>query len=188
MAGSARWMLVERARQGDHDAFARLAAELTARLCAIATLILGDSDDAQDAVQETLVRAWREMPRLRDSDRFDAWVRRMLVNSCHDVGRQRRRHPMVRWIEPDVERPEPDRWGMVDERERLGRAFERLPMDQRVVLVLQHYVGMTEQEIAEAADIPLGTVKSRTRYAIRGMRAALEADDRLPVMAGWRVP
>ena len=187
MEGPARGVLVQRAMQGDHDAFARLAADSIAHLYAIARLILGDADDAEDAVQEALVHAWRELPRLRDCDRFDAWVRRLLVNACHDVGRRRQRHVLVGWIEPAGERPALDEWGTVEERERLERAFKRLPVEQRAVLVLEHYVGLTGPEIAAAADIPLGTVKSRTRYAIGAMRAALEADDRIPVPAKGHV-
>ena len=87
--------LVERARLGDHDAYARLAADAIDRLHAIAWLILRDLDDAEDAVQEALVRAWRELPRLREADHFDAWLRRLLVNACHDTSRRRRRRTLV---------------------------------------------------------------------------------------------
>jgi RNA polymerase sigma-70 factor (ECF subfamily) len=163
---------------GDHDAFGRLAADAIDRMHAVAWLILRDQHDAEDAVQEALVRAWRELPRLRDSDRFDAWLRRLLVNACHDVGRMHRRHVAVRLVELIVEPAGADGWRAIEDRERLERALERLPIDQRTVLALMHYVGLTGPEIAAAVGAPLATVKSRLRYASRAMRAALEADDR----------
>ncbi len=171
-------VLVARAREGDHDAFARLAARSIDRLHAVASLILRDPDEAEDAVQEALVMAWRELPRLRDPERFEAWLRRLLVNACRDAGRRQRRIHLLR---TSVSMDEPtgvDGWHMIEETDRLGRAFDRLPVEQRTVLVLEHYLGLSGPEIAAAVGIPLGTVKSRTRYATRAMRAALEADDR----------
>jgi RNA polymerase sigma-70 factor, ECF subfamily len=171
--------LVERARDGDEDAFARLVRDVIDRLYVVARLILHDSDDAEDAVQETLVRAWRELPRLRESDRFEAWLRRLLINACHDVGRGRRRQALVH-LAVTVPGPErTDGWRAVDERDRLRRAFDRLPFEQRTVLVLAHYVGLSGPEIAAAVGVPLGTIKSRSRYATRAMQAALEADERV---------
>jgi RNA polymerase sigma factor (sigma-70 family) len=175
-----RSSLVARAMQGDHDAFGRLAADAIDHMHAVAWLILRNQHDAEDAVQEALVRAWRELPRLRDSDRFDAWLRRLLVNACHDVGRRQRRHAAVRLVELRVDPAGVDGWRAVEDRERLGRAFERLPLDQRTVLALMHYAGLTGPEIAVAVGAPLATVKSRLRYASSAMRAALEADDRAP--------
>jgi RNA polymerase sigma-70 factor (ECF subfamily) len=148
------------------------------RMHAVAVLILRDQHDAEDAVQEALVRSWRELPRLRDRDRFDAWMRRLLVNACHDVGRRHRRHVTTRLVDFIVEPSEVDGWRASEDRDRVRRAFERLPIDQRTVLVLIHYVGLTGPEVAAAVGAPLGTVKSRIRYASRAMRAALEADDR----------
>ena len=84
--------LVERARRGDHDAFASLAAAAIFRLDAAARLILRDPEWAKDAVQETLVRAWRDLPTLRNPDRFDAWLHRLLVRACIDEARRLRRH------------------------------------------------------------------------------------------------
>jgi RNA polymerase sigma-70 factor, ECF subfamily len=170
--------LVERAMGGDHDAFARLAADAIDRMHAVASLILRDPDDAEDATQEALVRAWRELGRLRDPERFDAWLRRLLLNACHDAGRRRRRQVAAGTRVEQLRAVGADGWHRVEMSDRLGRAFDRLPIDQRTVLVLEHYLGMSGSEIAAAIGVPLGTVKSRTRYATRAMRAALEADER----------
>jgi len=167
------------AMRGDHDAFGRLAAASIDRLHGVAWLILRDRHDAEDAVQDALVRAWRELPRLRGIDRFDAWLRRLLVNACHDIGRRHRRHAAMRLVELAVEPVAVDSWRAIDERERLGRAFERLPIDQRTVLALTHYLGLTGPEVAAAVGAPLATVKSRLRYASAALRAALDADDRV---------
>src|SRR3954471_4884326 len=90
--------LVLDAMRGDHDAFAALITAATARLFALACLILRDSDRAEDATQEAFVRAWREIPRLRDPDRFDAWLRRLLVNACYDEARRVTRRAEVSLI------------------------------------------------------------------------------------------
>ena len=168
---------VESAMRGDHDAFAALAAASVDRLYGIAFLILRDRDRAEDAVQEALVRAWRELHRLRDPRRFDAWLMRLVVNSCHDEGRRIRRRAEVTLL-PMHDRQTADPIGRVIDRERLERGFRRLPVEQRTVLVLGHHLGLTHSEIAETLGIPLGTVKSRMRYGLDTMRAGIEADDR----------
>lgn len=168
--------LVERARRGDHDAFAALAGAAIARLDAIARLILRDPERARDAVQETLIRAWRDLPALRDPDRFDAWIYRLLVNACTDEARRGRRtsveveltsihHPSVR-----------DSAVSVAERDALERGFRRLDPEQRALIVLHHYLDLPLPEVAETLRIPLGTAKSRLHRALSAMRAALEAD------------
>src|SRR5215218_9252564 len=91
--------LVEAARRGDHEAFEVLAAAAGDRLYAVARLILRSTDLAEDAVQEALVRAWQQLPKLRDPDRFDAWLYRLVVNACADQGRQlRQRSNQVRTL------------------------------------------------------------------------------------------
>ena len=169
--------VVEAARGGDHEAFEALAAAAGDRLYAIATLILRDRQRAEDAVQEALVHAWRELPGLRDPDRFDAWLHRLVVNACADVGRsQRRWSTEVRMVglEPTTD----DGASSVADRDQLERGFRRLKPDQRTVVVLHFYLGLPVPEIADTLGIPAGTVKSRLHYATATLRAALEADAR----------
>ena len=169
--------VVEAARSGDHEAFEALAMAAGDRLFAIACLILRDRQRAEDAVQEALVHAWRELPRLRDPDRFETWLRRLLVNACADEGRyQRRWSAEVRMIrsEPSTD----DGATSLADRDQLERGFRRLKPEQRAVVVLHFYVGLPVPEIAETLGIPAGTVKSRLHYATATSRAALEADAR----------
>jgi RNA polymerase sigma-70 factor (ECF subfamily) len=174
---------VARAMRGDHDAFAALVGAASSRLYALASLILRDPARAEDATQEAFVRAWRELPRLRDVDRFDAWLRRLLVNACYDEARRTNRRSEVglfRLGERSVVDISPvrDMSSALAQTDRIERAFRQLPLDQRTVLVLQHYFDLSHAEIAETVGIPLGTVKSRVRYGIAAMRAALDSDDR----------
>ena len=176
---------VQLAMHGDHDAFAALVSGATNRLYALACLILRDSDRAEDATQDALVRAWRELPRLRDADPFDAWLRRLVVNACYDEARRVRRRAEVSLVSMR-DRSVVDSASAMAETDRVERAFRRLPLDQRTVLALQHYLDLSHVEIAETLGIPLGTVKSRLRYGVAAMRAELDADDRSPGMAEER--
>lgn len=171
--------------RGDHDAFAALIGAASTRLYALACLILRDSDRAEDATQDAFIRAWREVPRLRDADRFDAWLRRLVVNACYDEARRSKRRAEVT-LRSIGERSVIDTSTAFAESDRVERAFRRLPLDQRSVLVLQHYFSLSHVEIADTLALPLGTVKSRVRYGIAAMRAALEADDRAAAPAGRR--
>ena len=168
---------VERAMRGDHDAFAALISGSAKRLYALASLILRDTTRAEDATQEAIVRAWRELPRLHDPDRFDAWLHRMVVNACYDEGRGSRRRAEGSLVHL-ADRQIPDHQSRLAETDRIERAFRRLPLDQRTALILQHQLRLTHTEIAETLGIPVGTVKSRLRYGTAAMRASLEADDR----------
>ena len=165
--------LVSRAQRGDEAAFGELATSLVDRLFAVAFRILRDSDTSNDATQEALVKIWRELPALRDTDRFDAWSYRILVNACYaEIRRVRRPPPMT--LPMPVEAYDP--LGAIVDREQLERGFDRLPAEQRAALVLQHYLDLSLSDIADVMGVPVGTVRSRLHYARESMRAALEAD------------
>jgi RNA polymerase sigma-70 factor (ECF subfamily) len=172
--------LVERAAKGDQDAFASLVQVSSGRLYAVAYRILRDPYLAEDALQQTLITIWNELPRLRDHDRFEAWSYRVIVRaSTAEAKRGKRATTALRLLPDDADAaPGPDEFGAVAERDRIDRAFKRLTADQRAVLVLQHFVGLTPVDMAEVLGIPVGTVGSRLHYATRALRAALEADER----------
>ncbi|HEX8026726.1 MAG TPA: RNA polymerase sigma factor [Candidatus Limnocylindrales bacterium] len=173
--------LVERARAGVEEAFASLARAAGDRLLAIAFRILRDLGLAEDAVQQTLVAAWRELPSLRDVDKFDAWLHRLLVNACYrEVRRGRHWASNVRVLPVDGPAA-PDAIVSVVARDQLERGFRRLPAEQRAVFVFHHYLGLSLPEVADQLGVPLGTVKSRLHYATNTLRAALEADLRSPI-------
>ena len=178
--------LVERAKSGDREAFAVLARSWSDRMFAIANRILRDIDRSEDAVQQTLVIAWRELPRLRDPDRFEAWLRRLLVNACYlEARRARHWSANIRLLPTDGPAARDDTLSVAD-RDQLDRGFRRLPPEQRAILVLRHYLGLEPAEIAETLGIPVGTARSRLHYAHRAMRAALEAVERSVAVGGGR--
>jgi RNA polymerase sigma-70 factor (ECF subfamily) len=175
--------LVESAQKGDHDAFEALVAPNFDRLYAVAQRVLRDRDRVDDAVQECLVRAWRDLRGLRDPDRFDAWLYRTLINACRDEARRERRHaPQLRSIPVDLPAAGARADAIVD-RDELERGFRRLSIDQRAVLVMHHYLGLRSPEIAAILGVPVGTIHSRLHYATEAMRAVLEADARVPTVA-----
>jgi RNA polymerase sigma-70 factor, ECF subfamily len=168
--------LVERARSGDREAFNELARGEIDRLYRVAHRILRDTELARDATQQTLLEAWRDLPNLRDADRWEAWTYRLLVRACYRASRHERRlSGDVRLIPIDPVF-EPDTAVTVADRDELERGFRRLPTDQRAVVVLHHYLGMPLTEVAQALGIPDGTARSRLHYATRRLRLALEAD------------
>jgi len=178
--------LVERARKGDRDAFAILARSHADALFAIAQRILRDVGRAEDAVQQSLVIAWRELPRLRDPDRFEAWIRRLLVRTCYVEARKARHWSLTVVALPvDLHAPDDTTISLAD-RDQLERGFRRLPPEQRAILVMHHYLGLAPSEIASTLGIPPGTARSRLHNAHRAMRAALEADARLEAVGGRR--
>ncbi|HET7494239.1 MAG TPA: RNA polymerase sigma factor [Candidatus Limnocylindrales bacterium] len=171
--------LADRARRGDHDAFDALAAASIGRLYSIACLILRDRDRAEDATQDALVQAWRDIRGVRNLDSVDAWLNRLLVRACYHQARRERRRALVELRV--VERAEPVQANhelSVAQRDQLERGFARLDLDQRSILVLHHYIGLPLTEVATILDIPIGTAKSRLHRGIAAMRSALEADDR----------
>jgi RNA polymerase sigma-70 factor (ECF subfamily) len=171
--------LADAARNGDREAYADLIRVRGDRLFAIAQRILRDVHGAEDAVQDTLVIAWRDLPGLRDTDRFDAWLTRILVRTCiTEATRGRRRQVVdIKALPFDIPSGDDD-YISVGDRDQLERGFRRLPPEQRALLVLRHYAGLEPAEIAETLGIPAGTARSRLHHAHRAMRAALEADAR----------
>jgi RNA polymerase sigma-70 factor (ECF subfamily) len=176
--------LVERAQRGDHDAYEQLARGVSGQLLRVASRIVRDPDAAQDAVQQALVAMWRDLPSLRDPDRFEAWAYRLVVRACRSQSRHERslgvqivdlseEMGVVRDSEIDVVL-----------RDRLSRAFDALSIDHRTVVVLHHLVGLPLDEIAEILDVPRGTVGSRLHHALRAMRAAIEAAERPAMQEG----
>jgi RNA polymerase sigma-70 factor (ECF subfamily) len=174
--------LVVRAMAGDHDAFGELVRVAFPQLYVTARLILRDSELASDAVQEALVAAWRDLAALRDPDRFSAWLRSLLVRACYrEAGRERRRRRMTALVRPaaGVEpAPEAD----LADRDEVERVFRRLSPDQRALLVLHFYQGLPLSDTAQALGLPIGTVKTRLYRTTAQMRAALDADARLPAL------
>ncbi len=170
--------LVERARRGEHDAFAELAGAAISRLDSAAWLILRDQEQAADAVQNALVRAWRDLPTLRDPDRFEAWLHRLLVRSCIDESRRLRRHRIDVDLSPLDAPSVADHESTIADRDQLERGFVRLAPEMRAVIVLHHYLDLPLPDVAATLGIPVGTAKSRLHRALGLMRAALDADAR----------
>jgi len=169
--------LVERAGRGDHDAFAVLVTAAAPRLDAAARLIIRDSELARDAVQDALIRAWRDLPGLRDPDRFDAWLHRLLVNSCLDQARRRRRRPIEIEINP-IHEPVAggDSARHLADRDLVERALARLDPEHRALVVLHYYLGYPLPEAASSLGISLPAAKSRLHRAMLGLRRTLSAD------------
>jgi RNA polymerase sigma-70 factor (ECF subfamily) len=168
--------LVERARRGDHDAFAELARGAVTRLDRAARLILRDPELARDAVQEAFIRAWHDLPGLRDPERFDAWLHRLTVNACLDLARRRRR----RVIEVEIDSIDgptvSDHASVLADREVVDAAMRRLDERGRAIVVLHYFLGMSLTDVAMTLGVPVGTVKSRLHRALGEMRASVEAD------------
>ena len=178
--------LVEQAQRGDREAFAILARSRGDVLFGVARRILREVDLAEDAVQQTLVTAWRDLPRLRDPDRFDAWLQRILVNACYSESRRQRSWRANVRVLPIDGPTSSDEIASFINRDGVERGFRRISPEQRTILVLHHYLGLGLQEIGEVLDIPAGTARSRLHYAHRAMRALLEADARPAAAAGGR--
>ena len=174
--------IVERAMAGDHDAFEELARVSIHRLYVIARLIVRDDGIAEDATQEALVAAWTHIGALRDPDRFEAWLHRLLVRACYREANRHRRRGSIEVHVPVMESPLPDASVDIADRDQLERGFRRLDTDQRAVLVLHHYLGLSVDEAAEVLGVPAGTARSRLHRATMAMRAALDADARSSLM------
>jgi RNA polymerase sigma-70 factor (ECF subfamily) len=171
--------LVHRAKRGDREAFDALARLVGDRCMAIACRILRDPGLAEDAVQTALITAWRDLRTLRDAGRFEPWLHRILTNECYAEARRRTRRTADIRVLP-VERSDESGPLGVHDRDELERAFRRLTLEQRAVLVFHHYLDLSTAEVADRLGIPIGTVKSRLHYATTALRASLEADARTP--------
>lgn len=172
-----------RAQAGDREAFDAVATAMYDPLYAVGRRILRDGNAAQDAVQEAFIRAWRDLRSLRELDRFEAWMHRLVVRACYDQARRRR--PFEVAITPiHVDRSDPaDDIAVVAHRDELERAFLKLSVEHRAVLVLTHYVGMPAADVGQVLGIPVGTVHSRLHYAIQAMRKSLAATS--PDVRAW---
>lgn len=171
--------LVRLAQRGDREAFAALVPEAVDRLFGVAYRILGDRDRAEEATQVAVITAWRKLRSLREPERFEAWTYRLVVSACRDEVRRRPwevQAPVALALLPEFANAE----SQVDERDRLDRAFGRLSIDHRAVIVLHHYLGMPLVEVGRVVGVPTGTARSRLHYAVRAMRASLDHDDELP--------
>jgi RNA polymerase sigma-70 factor (ECF subfamily) len=160
-------------RQGRIEAFALLNEARLLQSYRLATLILRDRDEAEDATQEAIVRAWSSWGALRDRSRFDAWFDRILVNVCRNRLRHARTIRVVT-LDDSFQNPAADSHGATIARLTLEPAFARLSPDQRIIVVLRFWRDLSVDAIAERLGIPAGTVKSRLHYALETLRGAIE--------------
>jgi RNA polymerase sigma factor (sigma-70 family) len=179
-------LLVSRAQHGDHDAFSQLIVERMPRLYGVAGLVTGSRDRAEDAVQETLIHAWRDLPRLREVAKFDAWLRRLLINACHDQGRRQKRLRAEGAFLDQQAAPHRDPAQEIANRDELERAFRWLRPEDRAVIVLRHYLGLSTSEAAAVMGMREGTFKSRLHRAMKSMAAAIAAEARPSEITGGR--
>jgi RNA polymerase sigma-70 factor (ECF subfamily) len=180
--------LVVRAQRGDRDAFSRVAADSLSRLNAVARLVVRDESLAEDAVQDALVDAWRDLRALRDPDRFDGWLYRLLIRACMDVTRRQRRRRTIELPMLSIEGPSiSDSQHAFAINDELERALRRLTVEQRSVLVLTYYLDLTLADSAATLGIPVGTMKSRLNRAMSALRAELESARRSPAYPAERL-
>jgi RNA polymerase sigma-70 factor, ECF subfamily len=177
--GTTKLDTIRRAQAGDHEAFDELVTQHGPWLHRLATAIVGAAD-AADATQDALVLAWCRLPTLRQPDRFEAWLRRILVNRCRDIGRTRGRRLTEIRVEPVFEADDAgaDSRPSVERSADLEIAVGRLTVDQRTVLALHYAADLSLREVAEALGIPTGTAKSRLNTALVELRRQLGEMDR----------
>jgi RNA polymerase sigma-70 factor (ECF subfamily) len=169
--------LVKRARGGDHDAFAVLAGAALARLDAAARLIVRDTELARDVVQDAMLKAWRDLPTLREPERFDAWLHRLTMRACIDAARRQRRHVVEVALSSLGDPAVADDTAAVVDRDLLDRVLSRLEPEQRAILVLRYYLDLSLPDAADALGIPLGTAKSRLHRSLIAIRSSVRAGD-----------
>ena len=174
--------LVDLARSGDAAAFESLVRSRIDAVYRLGLAILGDEADASDAAQMTFVAAWRDLPGLRDLDRFDAWLQRVAVNSCRMVLRARSRRRIREIPMAEMSLAQGRELGMAaavqTDGEVLRAAIRHLSLDQRAVLALHHLDGGSVIEVAEILAIPIGTAKSRLFKARADLEKALREEER----------
>lgn len=176
--------LVVQASLGDHDAFAELVERVASRCQSTAVQILRDGALAEEAAQEALIRAWRDLPRLRDPDRFEAWLRRLLVHACYDAARRERRRRGTELKLMAESRGAMANGAVADggtalaERDALEQVLAGLSPAHRAALVLRHVLDLSVPQVAESLGVPIGTAKSRLHHAERALRVALEQEER----------
>jgi len=172
--------LVQRAQRGDQGAFEILALQHYARLQKAAIGILRDRHVAEDATQQALLDIWRDIRRLRDPARFEAWSYRLLVRVCYAESKRTPKWVPQMEMRTSEEPLAPDSFGVVIDRDQLERGFSQLSIDHRTVIVLHHLMDMTLEQVAETLGIPRGTVYSRLSRAMETLRAALQPDGPIP--------
>jgi RNA polymerase sigma-70 factor (ECF subfamily) len=170
--------LVERAMAGDREAFNELVRRRIDQLYAMARLILRDDERAADATQEALVAAWRDLAALRHPDRFESWLRRLLVNACYQQARRDKRRRLYEGSVTVIEPLAPDPATALADRDEIERGIRRLDEQQRALVVLHYYLDLPLAETAASLGLPVGTVKSRLFRTNELLRASLEADAR----------
>jgi RNA polymerase sigma-70 factor (ECF subfamily) len=179
--GSVEPQLIEAARRGDREAFDAIVRTRLDTVYRTAFTILGHAADAQDATQETFVAAWRNLPGLRDTNRFDAWLGRITINACKMALRRRGTVREISIDLPDAQQPATGGAGPAAEAaeaEVFDRAFARLSVDDRAILVLHHHQELGIAEIADRLAVPNGTVKSRLHRARHALQRALDRENR----------
>jgi RNA polymerase sigma-70 factor (ECF subfamily) len=178
--------LVVRVQRGDERAFERLATADYPRLHRVAYSVLGDPALAEDATQQAYLDIWRNVRRLRDPAKYEAWSYRLLVRACYAEAKRQPRWTTSDDLPPAEEPHAVDGYGAIADRDQLERAFRRVAMDLRVVLALRHLLGMTPDEVATTLGLSRWTVYKRLQSATEAMRAALEADARPGVLTANR--
>jgi RNA polymerase sigma-70 factor (ECF subfamily) len=166
--------LVIKAVKGDPTAFIKLSKQYQGLMYKTAYGMLGNEHDAADAVQEALLKSYRDISKLRDPQQFKNWLCRILVNRCIDIIRQRQRTTPVEqvWIPDTVEHNS-------DIKIDISKAVAELDEQHRVVIILRFFQDMTINDIADVLNCPAGTVKSRLYRALQKMKAKLKFDNKL---------
>ncbi|MDE2886598.1 MAG: sigma-70 family RNA polymerase sigma factor [Gemmatimonadota bacterium] len=178
--------LIRRFRDGESHAFNGLAGRWHRRLYNFVLRQVGDREDAHDLCQKVLIKAHRNLRRLRDPEKFSTWIYQIAVNTCRDELRRRRRHPTISL--ESLEHGDDSRQDgtkrflartdtrihQCELRDLLNRALQCIPQDQRIVVVLKEYEQRKFTEIAAILKLPVNTVKSRLYYGLNNLRKLMD--------------